>query len=116
MGHRRVKRASVLPSESLSTASPEDVALFAAELGQNTFTLDLHGKDTFDALNDLDAFIQEAFMREEPAIRVIHGNGSGALRDAVRGFLTKHVLVQKWRPAPMPHATATVHAVIVPKR
>ncbi len=55
--------------------------------------LDLRGLVVEEALQRLDRYLDTAFRAELPWVRIIHGKGTGALRRAVRGFLTGHALV-----------------------
>jgi DNA mismatch repair protein MutS2 len=52
-----------------------------------------------NALIKLDRFLNRAFMEGMEQIRVIHGRGTGVLRDAGREQLDKHPLVKSYRPA-----------------
>jgi DNA mismatch repair protein MutS2 len=47
-------------------------------------TLDLRGERVDAALDRVDAFVDELLLRSEPAGYVLHGHGTGALKQAVR--------------------------------
>ena len=51
-----------------------------------------------EALLRLDQYLDDAFIAGLVSVRVVHGKGSGMLRTAVRQFLSKHPLVQSFRP------------------
>jgi DNA mismatch repair protein MutS2 len=51
-----------------------------------------------EALLKLDQFLHDAFMAGLYQVRVVHGKGTGTLRQAVRDKLAKHPLVQSYRP------------------
>ncbi|XWX03505.1 endonuclease MutS2 [Aggregatilineales bacterium SYSU G02658] len=57
--------------------------------------LDLRGESVEDALKRLDYYVDAAYMAGLPFGRIIHGKGTGKLREAVRQFLTGHRLVSK---------------------
>ncbi len=61
-------------------------------------SLDLRGARVEEALELLDRYVDDASLAGAGQITVIHGHGSGALRDAVRALLSGHPLVQSWRP------------------
>ncbi len=61
-------------------------------------TLDLRGARVEEALDLLDRYIDDASMAGAGQVTVVHGHGSGALRDAVRAVLSGHPLVESWRP------------------
>lgn len=51
------------------------------------------------ALEKLDRYLNDAVIAGYPWVRVIHGKGTGTMREAVRDFLTKHPLVVRHHPA-----------------
>ncbi|MFQ5996276.1 MAG: Smr/MutS family protein [Dehalococcoidales bacterium] len=51
-----------------------------------------------EALLKLDQYLHDAFMSGLHQIRVVHGKGTGTLRQAVREQLAKHPLVKSYRP------------------
>ena len=60
--------------------------------------LDLRGKRAGDALIDLEEFMDKAVRDGLSSIRVIHGKGTGALRNAVREHLRRHPLARSFEP------------------
>jgi DNA mismatch repair protein MutS2 len=61
-------------------------------------SLDLRGARVEEALALLDRYLDDAARASAGRVTVIHGHGSGAMRDAVRRALTEHALVREWRP------------------
>ena len=61
--------------------------------------IDLHRLTVDEAILKLDEFIYKAFQDGHYRVWVIHGNGSGILRQEVRRYLSKHPLVRSQRPA-----------------
>ena len=61
-------------------------------------SLDLRGARVEEALELLDRYIDQAALAGAPRVTVIHGHGSGALRDALRAQLRGHTLIKSWRP------------------
>ncbi|MCY3864120.1 MAG: endonuclease MutS2 [Chloroflexi bacterium] len=57
--------------------------------------LDIRGKRVDEALEILDRYINAAYNAGLPFGRIIHGKGTGRLRQAVRGYLSEHLLVSK---------------------
>ena len=51
-----------------------------------------------EALLKLEQYLDDAFMAGLYQVRVVHGKGTGTLRQAVRGYLAKHSLVKSYRP------------------
>jgi DNA mismatch repair protein MutS2 len=52
-----------------------------------------------EALPKLDKYLNDAFMAGFYQVKIIHGKGTGTLRQAVRKKLDKHPLVDSYRPA-----------------
>ena len=61
-------------------------------------SLDLRGARVEEALEMLESYVDGASVAGAPRVTVIHGHGSGALRDALRSRLSGHPLVKSWRP------------------
>jgi len=57
--------------------------------------LDLHGVGVNEALVKLDKFIDQAIVAGHQQLHIIHGKGTGVLRNAVRRFLNNHSAVVK---------------------
>jgi len=51
-----------------------------------------------EALPMLDKYLNDAFMAGFYQVRIIHGKGTGTLRQTVRKILDKHPLVDSYRP------------------
>jgi DNA mismatch repair protein MutS2 len=75
--------------KSSSLQKPVDSPDAAAELN-------LIGKTTAEADYELDRFIDEAYMASLPRVRIIHGYGTGALKNFVHHFLKSHDLVERF--------------------
>jgi len=61
--------------------------------------LDLHGLTVDEALPRLDEFLHAAFRAGHYRVWIVHGKGSGTLRQAVREHLSGHPLVKSFRLA-----------------
>ena len=60
-------------------------------------SLDLRGARVEEALEVLDRYLDDASLAGLEQATVIHGMGTGALRDAVREHAVAHPLVKSWR-------------------
>jgi len=61
-------------------------------------TLDLRGMTVDDALYKTDYYLDEASLANLTPVYIIHGHGTGALREAVRDYLRSSPYVSKFRP------------------
>ncbi len=59
--------------------------------------LDMRGMRVEETLETLDEYIDSAYLAELPWVRIIHGKGTGALRQVVRDALRNHPVVAKFR-------------------
>ncbi|MFM8594042.1 MAG: Smr/MutS family protein, partial [Chloroflexota bacterium] len=62
--------------------------------------LDLRGLRANDVGDMLDRYLEDALKSGMPYVRIIHGKGTGALRNVVREFLSDHPAVAKYELAP----------------
>lgn len=60
--------------------------------------LDLRGFRVEDALDDLENYLDRASLANLSPVTIIHGHGTGALKSAVRDFLSSSPYVAKFRP------------------
>jgi DNA mismatch repair protein MutS2 len=56
-------------------------------------SLDMRGWRAADVADKLDRYLNDAYLAGLPYVRLIHGKGTGALRQIVRDVLTGHPLV-----------------------
>jgi DNA mismatch repair protein MutS2 len=54
-----------------------------------------------EALAALDRYLDDAALAGLESVTIVHGVGTGALRDAVRRHAAEHPLVRAVRPAPL---------------
>ncbi len=60
---------------------------------------DLRGWRVDEVVPELERYLNAAYMANLPFVRIIHGKGTGALRQAVREELATNPLVSEFRPA-----------------
>jgi len=58
--------------------------------------LDIRGERADDALDKLDRYIDQAYVAEMPFVRVVHGKGTGRLREVVREALRANPYVKSF--------------------
>lgn len=57
--------------------------------------LDLHGLNTSQALLALEKFLDNSLLSSHNQLKIIHGQGKGILRSAIRAYLRAHPLVKE---------------------
>ena len=60
-------------------------------------TLDLRGYRVEDALDEVEAYLDKASLANLSPVCIIHGHGTGALKQAIRDFLRSSPYVAKFR-------------------
>ncbi len=59
--------------------------------------INLLGRTVDEALSELDKYLDDAYLTHLPSVRVVHGKGTGALRNAVHNYLRKNRVVKSYR-------------------
>ncbi|MPZ14740.1 MAG: endonuclease MutS2 [Chloroflexi bacterium] len=88
----RTPREAAVASGYLAAVQPRRMS--AEEWAPIDSQLDLRGLTTEEARLRLDQYLNDAFMEGLQVIRVVHGKGTGAVRQAVRDLLADHPLVR----------------------
>ena len=60
-------------------------------------TLDLRGERVEEALDELEAYLDKASLANLTPVYIIHGHGTGALKTAVRDFVSTSPYIAKYR-------------------
>jgi DNA mismatch repair protein MutS2 len=80
-----------LPAGVKLTTTPRDAA--ASEIN-------LLGTTVAEAVDRVDKFLDDAFIAQLPQVRIVHGFGTGALRNAIAALLREHPHVASFEFAP----------------
>ena len=94
-----VKSAEVTPTSGRSqsySSGPPRIAHLADAAGD----LDVRGSRVHMVESMIPQFIDRAFMQGLTSVRIIHGEGTGALRQAVRDILSRESHIETFQPAP----------------
>ncbi|MBI2757586.1 MAG: endonuclease MutS2 [Chloroflexi bacterium] len=59
----------------------------------------LRGKMVEDGLDELEQYLEKAYAAGLPFVRIVHGKGTGKLREAVREHLKKHPYISSFEEA-----------------
>jgi DNA mismatch repair protein MutS2 len=83
----RVEKAAAVPAAQRSVSLPRAPAGAPEQIEVRGQTLD-------EALPAIEKFLDDGFRAGVPRLRVVHGKGTGKMRNAVRQMLAKHPLVK----------------------
>lgn len=59
--------------------------------------IDLRGQLTVDAIQELDKYLDDAYLAKLPMVTIIHGKGTGAMRQAVHQHLKRTKYIKSFR-------------------
>lgn len=79
---------------------PAGVHLTVSKSDDISTEINLLGCTVDEALDRTDKFLDEAFLAQIPQVRIVHGMGTGALRNAITDFLKSHPHVTSYEFAP----------------
>ena len=72
-----------------------------ASAGKSMFVspeIDCRGQTVDEGIGNIDKYIDDAFLAGLQQVTIIHGKGTGVLREAVQKFLKRHPHVKSFRP------------------
>ncbi len=84
--------------ESRPAAPPVRRGMESRAVRKTATELDLRGKAADEALMELDSFLDQAIMGGMETVTIIHGKGTGVLKNAVRQHCRSHPSVRTFRP------------------
>jgi DNA mismatch repair protein MutS2 len=97
----RLSEISAVAGEKKKAAKPAGGVSFSAATIKDAIAanrLDLRGMASDEAIIELSQFLDSAARQRLPAATIIHGKGTGKLREAVRDYLRTNKLVKSYRP------------------
>ena len=115
----RVSQDHLTPSEPPAegeTGREPDIQVAPGVGGPVEYELDLHGMRVAEALESLEKFLDSALVNRVDSVKVIHGHGTGKLREAVRRRLAKHPGVRDFRFGDPVHGGLAVTVVYLADR
>ncbi len=95
--HVRVQLGTLERRGRAAETEPEAVPKPSSWHPSPGMELDLRGQRVEEMLPVLDKYLDDAFLAGLPSVRIIHGKGTGVLRQAVQQQLISHPLVKSHR-------------------
>ena len=83
-------------SEQKAAPKPRVNTSKAVNRANASATLDLRGQRYEAAMSELDQFIDSALLNNLPSVEIIHGKGTGAIRQGVQEYLRSHRAVKNF--------------------
>ncbi|MFZ0547597.1 MAG: Smr/MutS family protein [Candidatus Promineifilaceae bacterium] len=87
------ERAEAEPAEDSSSS---DGGIGRTAVSSPGMELDIRGRRVEEGIQELEQYLDTAFLAHLPWVRIIHGKGTGRLREAVRDILQKNTYVKSW--------------------
>jgi DNA mismatch repair protein MutS2 len=99
---RELEGATRPTSAERRAAQPERLppVAVASPRGEVPYQLDLRGLRRDEALERLEQYLEDASLIGMPEARIVHGKGTGAIRQAVRETLRRSQFVARFQPEP----------------
>ena len=97
-----LKDLELLPDEDPSAKDQKKVtgagSIKMAKSATISTEINLIGMHVDEAMQELDKYLDDAYLAHLPKVRIIHGRGTGALKSAVQTMLRRNKHVAKYRP------------------
>lgn len=93
VGLDELRRVKPNPEEERRTRYREQRAITVSSTPDVSMTFDMRGWRAGEVNDRLDHYINDAYLAGLPQVRLVHGKGSGTLRQIVREMLRQHPLV-----------------------
>src|SRR5207248_5003160 len=88
------------PSRERREMERAPAVALASSRGDVPLQLDLRGLRRDEALERLETYLEDASLGGLPEARIVHGKGTGAIRQAVRDTLRRSQYVARFSPEP----------------
>ena len=98
-GARNERPASRFPATDRGRASLDRASDAAPRaLEAPPLRVDVRGLRAEEAVREVESFLDQAFRNGDPGVLVLHGHGTGALKQAIRDYLEESPYVRMYRP------------------
>lgn len=92
-------KATLVPiqGQAKSTSEEKTKKIYSAKAKYIKKEIDLRGMNVEDAIFKLDKYLDDAYLSGLKTVEVIHGKGTGALREGLQPYFKKHRHIKKTR-------------------
>ena len=91
----KLKKTAKIPGNSKKSArNPDDIVFSKTNV---KLELNIIGKHVDEAMDEVKKYLDDCLLKNFKVVRIIHGMGTGALRDAVRDYLDSCSFVESYR-------------------
>ena len=92
-------KSSLVPiqGQAKSTSEEKTKKIYSAKAKYIKKEIDLRGMNVEDAIFKLDKYLDDAYLSGLKSVEVIHGKGTGALREGLQPYFKKHRHIKKTR-------------------
>ncbi len=103
----QLKRTKAKPKEKYNKSIANNIKF------DTKASIDLRGKRVDEALREVDDFVSKAILGNLGQVTIIHGKGTGALRQAIQEYLQNHQSVKSFRNGKIEEGGDGVTVVII---
>lgn len=96
---RQIERTKVSPKAEVESADMQQTTILPPSRPAPEVELHLRGMRAEEANLQLEKYLEDAYSSGMPFVRIVHGKGSGTLRQVVRQKLSDSTLVSRWENA-----------------
>jgi len=96
---RQIERSALSNGSGVEESERQGATALLAARPSPGIELHLRGMRAEEACLRLEKYLEDAYAAGMPYVRIVHGKGSGALRQAVRRALSESQLVKRWENA-----------------
>lgn len=102
MGSFKVRQPVALLRKQSGRKRPDPMRIIQPPPPRRDVDMELHlrGQRAAGVDQIVDDYLNDAYLSRLPYVRIVHGKGSGALREVVRQVVSKHPLVDKFETPP----------------
>lgn len=86
-----------IQGQAKSTSEEKTKKIYSAKAKYIKKEIDLRGMNVEDAIFKLDKYLDDAYLSGLKSVEVIHGKGTGALREGLQPYFKKHRHIKKTR-------------------